>query len=118
MLLTSMEPNIFIAFSKGRPNFDIDVQFSAQIKMFLDTIWNKFGVMSVTKLDSITNKTSAFLEAREKADKAEINLLKMGLDFSLAQSKIPNSEFEEFKTMRNQAGKRVKVSQWVPKSIK
>jgi len=113
-----MEPNIFIAFSKGRPDFDLNILFTDQIKRFLDSIWKKFGRMSTTNLDSLTNNTNAFLDARIRGDKAEINLLKMGTDFSRGQAKISVSKSEHFKTMRNQAGKKVKVSQWLPKSIK
>ena len=51
--LGPIEPNIYMAFSKGRPDVDVDLFMPPEVTSFLDNIWRKFGSFTVDKLTEI-----------------------------------------------------------------
>ena len=45
-----LEPNVYMAFSKGRPDIDADLFLPHEVESFLDGIWRRTPVRSVTDL--------------------------------------------------------------------
>ena len=115
--LGPVEPNVYLAFSKGRPEFDVDLFLPFEIQSFLESIWQHFGTYSVERLGKITNKTSAYKNARKRGDRAEITLIEMKSSFK-KDDEAPNVELLiKPKMMRTQSGRAVHVQSWIPRKV-
>ncbi len=111
-----IEPNIYIACSKGRPNIDADLFISRELEEFLNAIWRRFGSYPTDKITSIIKNTSAFKAAKKRGSRAEIYLSDMELSFNQNQN-IPNVEnLTKSKVYRTQSGRSVKIKAWSPGS--
>ncbi|MBT6087881.1 MAG: hypothetical protein HOH22_19360 [Rhodospirillaceae bacterium] len=109
-----LEPNVYIAFSKGRPTLDADLFLSSEVEGFLDAIWRRFGHMGTDKITSMTKETSAYSKARNRAHRAEIPLDEMRLSFIRAEKTPGVGQVVKPKLYRTQSGKNVTVQRWVP----
>ena len=109
-----IEPNVFKAFSKGRPDIDPDLFLPIEVDEFLDAVWRRFGHHSVDHLTRLSKQTTAYRRAFRKGRRAEISLNSMRLSF-IRNEETPNVEgVVKPKMMRSQEGKAVPVKAWVP----
>lgn len=109
-----LEPNVYMAFSKGRPDIDADLFLPQEVESFLDGIWRRFGHYSTDKIMTMSKETTAFKHARKRGNRAEIDLGDMQLSFIRAD-KTPGVEtVVKPKLHRTQSGKAVTVRSWVP----
>jgi len=109
-----LEPNVYTAFSKGRPELDADLFLPVEVESFLDAIWRRFGHMSTDKLTAMSKDTSAYKKARQRGHRAEIPLDEMRLSFIRAEKTPGVSQVVKPKLYRTQSGKSVTVQRWVP----
>ncbi len=109
-----LEPNVYMAFSKGRPDIDADLFLPHEVEGFLEAIWRKFGQYSTEKITTMSKETTAFKRAKKRGNRAEIELADMQLSFVRAE-KTPGVEtFVKPKIYRTQSGKPVTVKSWTP----
>ncbi len=109
-----VEPNIYKAFSKGRPNMDVDLFLPHEVETFLDSIWRRFGHQSAENLTRMTKGTVAYKKALKKGRREEISLETMRLSFSRARETPALDQVVKPKIMRSQSGKSVVVKAWNP----
>lgn len=109
-----LEPNVYTAFSKGRPDIDADLFLSSEVAGFLDAIWRRFGHMGTDKIIRITKNTSAYKKAKVRGHRAEIFLEDMRLSFIQAEQTPSVAQVVKPKLYRTQSGKNVTVQKWVP----
>ena len=109
-----MEPNVYMAFSRGRPDIDAEIFLPYEVEEFLSDIWLRFGHMPIERLDTITKETSAFKNALKRGPRAEMNLKEMGVSFLENREAPAASEVTSQKVLRTQSGKPVQVKAWVP----
>jgi hypothetical protein len=115
--LGPIEPNIYIAFSKGRPKIDADLFLPFEAQSFLESIWQRFGTYSVERLGKITNETSAYKNARKRGDRAEIPLVEMKSSFKKPEEAPSVDLLVKPKLMRTQSGRAVHVQSWAPRKV-
>jgi len=115
--LGPVEPNIFLAFSKGRPDIDVELFLPYETQSFLENIWQRFGSYSVERLDEITNETSAYQKAKARGNRAEILLSDMRKSFKRAEKSPGVDQVVKPKIMRTQSGRPVNVKAWTPRKV-
>ena len=109
-----IEPNIYIAFSKGRPKVDAQLFLPYEVETFLDGIWRRFGHHSTERLNSMTKDTSAYKQAYKRGNRAKISLDAMRLSFARAEKTPGVAQVIKPKIFRTQSGKPVTVKAWNP----
>lgn len=112
-----VEPNVYLAFSKGRPDIDAEIFLPNEVQSFLENIWQRFGEYSIDRLNEITNETPAYKVARERGDRAEILLSEMKKSFKKAEKSPGVDQVIKPKIMRTQSGRAVHVQSWVPRKV-
>lgn len=113
-----IEPNIFTAFSKGRPDVDARMFLPDDVESFLDGIWRRFGHHSTDRLNKMVKETSAYKQAFHIGNRAEISLDAMRLSFARAEKTPGVGQVVKPKVLRTQSGRPVTVKAWVPGSKK
>lgn len=109
-----IEPNIYLSFSQGRPKVDVDIFLPHEVEEFLSSIWRQFGRHSVERLNTLTNETLAYKQARNRGDRAEIPLDMMRMSFIRGETGPRVEQVVKPKIMRTQDGKPVVVKAWTP----
>ncbi len=109
-----IEPNIFMAFSKGRPDMDVNLFLPKTVEQFLDSIWRRFGHHSVDRLTHMTKETMAYKQAFQRGNRAEISLEAMRLSFTRADKTPALDQIVKPKVMLTQSGRPVTVKSWMP----
>ncbi len=109
-----IEPNIFAAFSKGRPEVDARLFLPNDVDTFLDGIWRRFGHHSTDRLNKMVKETTAYKQAFNIGNRAEINLDAMRLSFARAEQTPGVAQVVKPKVLRTQSGKAVAVKAWIP----
>ncbi len=112
--LGPMEPNIFLSFSKGKPDVDVSVFLPHDVENFLRSIWGRFAHYDMERLNDITNETVAYKDARERGDRGEISLKAMSASFAKNETSHDVHSILKPKIMRTQTGKPVIVKAWNP----
>ncbi|MCB2102595.1 MAG: hypothetical protein KDE22_17085 [Rhodobacterales bacterium] len=111
-----LEPNLFVAMSKGRPDLDVDLFLPEEVETFLDRIWRRFGHMTVDSLNRICRNSSAYKRAYAKGKRAVIPLDAMRLSFARGESAPTVAKVAGDKVRRTQTGRPVKITAWRPPS--
>ena len=111
-----IEPNIYRAFAKGRPNMESEVLLPAGVEQFLSNIWERFGRKTSDSLSTMCQESHAFKQALVKGARTEITLKDMLLSFAREKSLPLSSQIKKPKMMRSQSGRPVAVKNWVPGS--
>lgn len=111
-----MEPNIYMAFSRGRPDIDAELFLPHEVEEFLSGIWRRFGHMSVERLNKITNETLAYKNAFKRGPRAEITIKEMAASFVQNREAPAVEQVKPQKIMRTQSGRPVQVKSWLPKT--
>jgi uncharacterized phage-associated protein len=109
-----LEPNIYMSFSRGRPRIDVDPRLPAQVEMFLDSVWRRFGHHSADHLTRMTVETAAYRTARKQGPRAEISLEAMRRSFERPTSAPGVQDVMRPKVMRSHTGRPVAVRAWLP----
>jgi uncharacterized phage-associated protein len=112
--LGPIEPNIHLAFSRGRPDIDVDPRLPEDAQAVLDDVWNRFGHCSTEHLTRITRDTLAYRLARQRGEGAEIDRDMMRLSFTGDEAKPATLPVARPKIMRTQTGRSVSVNAWTP----
>jgi uncharacterized phage-associated protein len=112
--LGPVEPNVYMAFSNGRPDVDVELFLPHDVDTFLSSIWRRFGSYDTERLNEMTNETMAYKQARERADRAEITIEAMRLSFVRGETAPAVEQVVTPKVMRTQDGKQVIVKSWNP----
>ncbi len=111
-----IEPNIFRAFSRGRPDVDIELFMPPEIDSFLRNIWSRFGHLSADRLTRLTKKSAAYQKSLKRGKRAEIPLDQMRLSFTRDETGPAVAHVVPPKVMVTQSGRAVKIKSWVPGS--
>jgi uncharacterized phage-associated protein len=111
-----MEPNIYMAFSRGRPDIDAELFLPHEVEEFLSGIWRRFGHMSIERLNKITNETLAYKNAFQRGPRAEITIKEMAASFVQNRDAPAVEQVKPQKVMRTQTGRPVEVKSWIPGS--
>lgn len=114
--LGPIEPNVFAAFTKGRPDVDANVFIGPETEEFLDSIWRRFGHFSTEKLTRVMKDTEAYQRAFKRGRRAEISIDDMRLAFKRAKDTPGVGQVLKPKMYRTQSGKAVTVKSWLPGS--
>ena len=109
-----IEPNIYTAFSKGRPDVDADLFLPQEVQTFLDNIWRRFGHYPAERLTKMTKETTAYKHAIKRGYRAEIPLDAIRVSFARAEQTPSVDRVVKPKVMRTQSGRAVTVKTWVP----
>ncbi|MBT3558320.1 MAG: hypothetical protein HN644_03545 [Rhodospirillales bacterium] len=112
--LGPVEPNVFLAFSRGRPDVDVELFLPHDVDTFLSSIWRRFGHYEMERLNELTNETLAYKQARDRAHRAEITIEAMRLSFVRGETAPAVEQVMAPKIMRTQSGKQVIVQSWSP----
>ncbi len=116
-----IEPTVYHAFSRGRPDVDVELFLPDDVELFLSSIWRRFGHLKPAQLSKITSNT-AFSISLRKGPRTEIPLDAMVTAFRAEnekQKKDPSvaKQFRDAdgqRVMRTQSGAPVKVKSWMP----
>ena len=111
-----MEPNVYRAFAKGRPNIEADNILPDGVEQFLSSIWGRFGRNTSDSLSKMCQESMAFKKALIKGARTEISLKAMLLSFAKEKNLPLSSQVKKPKMMRSQTGRSVAVKNWVPGS--
>ena len=111
-----MEPNVYKAFAKGRPNIEPNNNLPDGVEDFLSGIWSRFGRNTTESLSKLCQESLAFKQALVKGARTEIPLKNMLLSFSRAEDIPATARIKKPKMMRSQTGRSVAVKSWVPGS--
>jgi len=109
-----VEPNVYMAFSRGRPELDVELFLPHETQEFLDRIWRRFGHLTVEQLNNMTKATSAYKQAMAKGHRAEIYWDDMRLSFVRAEQTPGVDQVVKPKILRTQTGRPVEVKSWTP----
>ena len=112
-----IEPNIYRAFTRGRPNMDVSLFLDPDIEGFLDSIWRRFGNDSSERLTEMTKETLAYKQAYRHGPRTEISLEAMMHSFIRADETPSVEQVVKPKIMRSQTGKPVAVQAWNPATM-
>ena len=112
--LGPIEPNVYAAFSNGRPRIDLDLQLSDSAKAVAADVWRRFGHLSSDHLVRLCKKTSAYKQALQRGVREEISLDAMRQSFSRGGSVFGETQPWSPRILRTQTGRSVKVRAWVP----
>jgi len=109
-----IEPNIYRAFTRGRPSIDVEMFLPMEVETFLDNIWRRFGQISAERLTEMSKNSLAYRQARKRGRRAEISLESMRLSFTRADETPALDQVVRPKIMRSQTGQPVTVTAWKP----
>ena len=112
-----IEPNIYQAFSRGRPNMEVTLFLDPDVEGFMESIWSRFGNYSSERLTEMTKETLAFKQALRHGPRSEISLESMMHSFIRANETPSVDQVVKPKIMRSQTGKPVAVQAWNPAAI-
>ncbi len=110
-----IEPSIHRAWTRGRPVFDENKIASQEIKVFLESIWRRFGHHSNEHLSKLCRRTLGYQAAFERGYRAEIDFDKMAEGISLGGNLPELDQVVRPKLVRSSAtGRAVEVKAWTP----
>ncbi len=112
-----IEPNIYRAFTRGRPNMDVNLFLDPDVESFLESIWRRFGNDTSERLTNMTKETLAFKQAIRNGSRSEISLESMMHSFIRADDTPSVDQVVKPKLMVSQSGKPVAVHAWNPATM-
>jgi len=117
-----IEPTIYVAFARGRPDVDVELFLPPEVEMFLNSIWRRYGHLKPEQLARFTNTNAAYAVAVRKGARMEITLDSMVGAFQSETEKKspaePQTGIDGARVLRTQDGAPVKVKSWSPPSAK
>jgi uncharacterized phage-associated protein len=113
-----IEPSLYRAWTKGRPNFDGVKKLKDDVKVFSDSIWRRFGHHSAEHLAKLCRRTPAYQDAFKFGDRAEIILEKVTNDMILGRDLPDLEQVVKPKLIRSSTtGRSVEVKPWSPRQL-
>ncbi len=109
-----IEPNIYVALSRGRPKLDADLFLPFEVEGFLEALWRRFGNHSADRLTRLTKETIAYRQALKQGRRTEIAFEAMRQSFSRGIEAPALDQVVKPKVMRTQSGRQVAVKAWNP----
>ena len=113
-----IEPSIYRAWTRGRPNFEGEIFLDEDVETFVDSVWRRFGHHSTEYLAKLCRQNEAYRAALKRARRSEIPLEHMRKSFSRAHNQPAVDQVVRPKYMRSQHGKPVAVKAWKPPAVK
>lgn len=113
-----MEPNVYAAFSNGRPDLDVDMFLPDEVENLLTGVWRKFGHLSIDRLNKVVKDTLAFKQARRRGPRAEIPTADMRRSFARRDETPSVGTVVKPRLLRTQSGRTVTVKTWAPAAVK
>ena len=112
-----LEPNIYLAFSQGRPDIEIESEVSEEAELVLEEIWRRFGHLTCNHLGRLTREMPAYTQAHRRGDRTEISIESMRQ--SIVSNGVPGGGdvLGRAKFARTQSGKHVRVRSWMPGEV-
>ncbi len=109
-----MEPNLYLAFSQGRPDIGIEAPIPEEAELVLEEMWRRFGHLSSDCLGRLTREMPAYVQAHRRGERSEISLEFMRQ--SIVADGVPGAGglIGPAKMARTQSGKHVRVRSWMP----
>ncbi len=108
-----MEPNVYMAFSRGRPDIDAEIFLPFEVEEFLSGVWRRFGHMPIERLDAITKDTPAYKNAIKGIACRDFSK-EMSFSFLENRDAPAPTQVAKKKILRTQTGRPVQVKTWVP----
>lgn len=113
-----IEPSVYRAWSKGRPNFEADLFLEEEVEEMLESIWSRFGHHSPDHLARLVRKNPAYRASFEYALRAEIPLKAMHHAFKKAHESPPVEKIVKQRFLHSpQQGAPVAVKAWRPRKV-
>lgn len=109
-----LEPNLYTAFSRGKPDVDVELFLPTEVENFLSSIWRRFGHHSADYLTRMTKDTAAYKQAFALGKRNEITLDAMRLSFVRAADTPGVEQVIKPKVLRTPDGRPVSVKAWDP----
>lgn len=113
-----IEPTIYQAFTRGRPDVDVELFLPPEVEMFLTSIWRRYGHLKAEQLARATNSNTAYAVAVRKGVRSEITLDSMVGAFKAETEKKSPTEPTVgdggARVLRTQDGAPVQVKSWSP----
>tara|TARA_A100000164_G_C21700467_1_gene673297 strand:- start:177 stop:713 length:537 start_codon:yes stop_codon:yes gene_type:complete len=109
-----LEPNLYVAFSSGRTDIDLNTSLPEDVLNFLNLIWKRFGKMKTERLISKSKENSAYKKARKRGQRAEILFSEMRIAYNSSSNittpvgSVPKNAYQP------QSGKTVRIKKWMP----
>ena len=130
-----LEPSIYAAYVRGRPNILIDTKLDEDTSSFVDSIWRRFGHHSAEYLSKLVRRNPAYQAALKRGRRAEIPISDIRKSFQTTTvataaakaaaappafgSEMPSIEqVVKPKVMRTHTGRAVSTSTWKPRTVK
>jgi uncharacterized phage-associated protein len=109
-----LEPNLYLAFSQGRPDIGIDAPLPEEAEIVLEEMWRRFGHLSCDHLGNLTREMPAYAHAHERGNRTEISLESMRQ--CIVVNGVPGcgEVVRRTRFARTQSGKHVRVRSWMP----
>lgn len=115
-----LEPSIYAAYNRGRPNLVIECRFDDDTASFVDSIWRRFGHHSTEYLAKLCCRNPAYKAALRRGRRAEIPLSDIRKSFMAAVKTADAPALDQVvrpKVMRTATGRAVPVQAWKPKTV-
>ncbi|MCW8915977.1 MAG: hypothetical protein OQK24_09005 [Magnetovibrio sp.] len=115
-----IEPTVYHAFSRGRPDVDVELFLPPEVEVYLTSIWRRFGHQKPDQLSRMIAANQAYSISLRKGNRTEIPLEAMVTAFKAQSEKKDTSVSRQFRdldgqrVMRTQHGSPVKVKSWMP----
>ncbi|MDA0998556.1 MAG: DUF4065 domain-containing protein [Proteobacteria bacterium] len=110
-----VEPNVYMSFSKGRPDIEAELFLPNEVEDFLSGVWSKFGHLTIERLNKITKDTNAYRNALLRGPRAEIPLADMMSGFVQSREAPGREQVRKPNVYRTQSGRPVQIKAWVPR---
>jgi len=115
-----IEPSIYAAYTRGRPNLVIECRFDDDVASFVDSIWRRFGHHSTEYLAKLCRRNPAYKAALKRGRRAEIPIADIRKSFMVAVKTAEAPALDQVvkpKVMRTATGRAVPVQAWKPKTV-
>lgn len=109
-----VEPNIFLAFSRGRPDVDVMPYLPHSVETLLDSVWRRYGRYPTERLTNLAKQTPAYRDALAKGERTEVTLEAMRRAFASKEESLKPEGPAHGRTLRSQDGRTVQVKAWRP----
>lgn len=108
-----VEPNVYAAFSQGRPDIGSEAAVPEEAELVLEEMWRRFGHLSCDHLGRLTREMPAYARAHRRGERSEISLESMRQ--SIVGNGVPGGGGAgTAKVARTQSGRHVRVRSWMP----
>lgn len=109
-----LEPNVFAAFSRGRPDVDTSLFLPDEAEAIVKGVWRRFGHHSTDHLTRLAKRSAAYREAYERGMGTEIAHEALCRSFMQADTAPSPQRVAGPRVMVTQTGRPVTVQRWSP----